>query len=703
MTPGERPGEPVKRASADSYPILLLLPVCLLAVLQIIGYAFPSIHTWSFSGWSALGLVPLLTTILLLVLMAVPSIAAAVTSALTSLAEAATNSGRSVKVISIIVISILLFSLFVAFRSRAPIFGDGFGIVWNSTLPLFSHLDSTHELFKPLTVMLYRIGGTIFSKDLNWDDQLSCGLVSCVGGVVAFWGLWRLSRSLRSKSDEAIALMAAGLASGCTVLLFGHLELYVWPTALTLWLLSYAIDYLNGAASRARVVLWATLTLTSEFMLIPLILVIFFLLAGKKAPQENHRFFAFGLSAPAMSWLILACSVICGVLFTVIPHAGAFVPVWPVGDRTYTLFQPSHILDLFNLIILIAPLILFSLIPTVSLRKRSNLFEEQGEKLLAVGALSLFLVSVWLDPELGALRDWDLLSFFGFPASILAGLLLLNRFPGRKAASLVTSLSLGLIALTIVPQVGARQDVDKAAARMDAMLWEDPHYQTSYDGALRGVPWASLLQTNTNRFDLASKYFWRRISVDPKSDISWYNLGEMALNHQQYDSALTMLEKAYQLLPENDIYVVRYAEALQHLNQSDKVAPLLPRIAAIEGDNLKLLEYSGVVLATAGEYEKALRLFRMAYKVRPWDYGTLQNLAFDFMSLQQSDSAIYYLDRTVRLAPSADRPNLFRGLLREQLKSGRIDDARTTLAEYRRQFPDGAGIKEVQQYLDKQK
>lgn len=697
------PPEPSQtRRAGNYYPTLLIVPLCLV-VLLFIGYEYPSVYTWGFSAGSAFGFLPFAVTILFLASCAVPSIADALHSALVSVVDLGTNSGRFVKAISVFGVSILIGTLFVAFRSRAPVFGDGYAVVANSILPLFSHLDSTHELFKPLTVILYRIGATILTKQLNLDVQLAYGLISCLGGVVGFWGLWRLARSLRTKPEESIALLAVGLTSGCTVLLFGHLELYVWPIAMMLWMFSYSIDFVNGRARARKAILWATLAFATQFMFFPIILVVLFLVVKTQSPTEPHRLFALRLSAGAMSWLIVAWSVICGVVFTMNPDAGSFVPVWPVGEHTYSLFLPSHLLDLFNLIILVAPLLPLALILGLWGRSHRRLFEQRDEKLLAIFALTLFLVTLWLDPELGALRDWDLLSFFGFPASILAGVLLLNRFPGQRATSVITALSIGLIALAIVPQVAGRQDADKAAARMDAMLWEDPHYQTTYDGALRGVPWAALLQTNTSRYDLAAKYFWRRISVDSKADICWYNLGEMALNHQQYDSALSKLEKAYQLSPQNDIYVVRYAEALQHLNQNDKVTPLLPRISAIESDNLKLLELAGVVLANAGKLEEALRLFRKAHAVRAWDYGPMQNLAFDFISLQQSDSAIYYLERTIRLAPSADRPNLFRGLLREQLKSGRMDDARRTLAEYRTQFPEGVGIKEVQQLLDQQK
>ncbi len=701
MSAAEKSGDSTHRTTGEVYPILLLLPFFLVAALQLLGCAFPSVHTWGFDSWSAFGYAPLFATLLVLLLCAVPAIAKGIQTGLVSLVSIVANSGRTVKAISVTTLSLALGSLFVVFRSQAPIFGDGFGVISNSTFPLSSPLFSIHESLRPVTVMLYRLGCTVMTKQLNLPAQLSFGLVSCVGGVVAFWGLWRLARSLRNKPEEAIALLAAGLASGCTILLFGHLELYVWPTAMMLWLFSYSIDRANGRGSAAPVIVFAILTLSMELMLFPVVLVS--VLFRESSAEPRRSLLPFGFSGPTLAWLILACSAICGVLFTVIPGGGAFVPVWPVGEHDYSLFLPSHLLDLANLVVLVALLLLLALIFGFLGRAKQSKFRSGPEQLLAIFTLTLFLVTLWIDPELGAMRDWDLLSFFGFPASIWAGLLLLKRFPGRQAASLLTALSLGLMALTVVPQVIARQNLDKAAARMDKMLWEDPHYQTAYDGALRGVPWAALLQTNTGRYDLAAKYLWRRIGVDSNADICWYNLGEMALNHQQYDSAYVLIGKAYQIAPQSDLYAVRYTEVLQHLNQSDKVEQLLPRIAAITSDNFKLLEYSGLVLVKAGRVDQALRQFRHAYDLRPWDYGALQNMAFDFISLQQSDSAIYYLGRTIRLAPSAGRPNLFRGLLREELKAGRTDEARATLAEYRRQFPEGSGIKEVQQYLDEQK
>lgn len=325
------------------------------------------------------------------------------------------------------------------------------------------------------------------------------------------------------------------------------------------------------------------------------------------------------------------------------------------------------------------------------------------EKLLGLFAVSLFLVMIWIDPCLGAVRDWDLLSFFGFPASILAVRLLLSRFPGRTSQSLLMTLSWCTVLLIVAPQVVDRANGERALARLDPMLWDDPHYQAGYDNAHAALPWASTLQNYTGHAELADRYLWRKIGLDPGSSMCWFNLGEIELRRGHSDSAAVMLEKAYKLSPGNENFIVRYAQALHDLKQRDKLLPLLPRLVSTQSNDQKFLVNAGVVLANEGMTAEALAKFRTAHALRPWDYDITMYLGQTFSNIRQSDSALFYFRRALIDAPVSARAGVYKEIIREQYRRRRLDEARSTFDEFRRRFPNDPEIGQIQNILNGQK
>ncbi len=698
-----RQGPAVGSAGENSgYSGLLLVPFLVVIALNSIGLLFPSVHTWGFNVWGAFSPAYFLSIVVLGILCSIPPVARGISNTLNFGVKWIAELSPLGRGVAVSAISAVVGALFILFRSNAPIFGDGYTAVSNSLSPTFALPGAFHETIKFVPVMLYRLGATLLTKQMHLDSTLAFGIVSSIGGVFGFWGLWRLARSAGAETGPSIALMSAGLAGGCTVLFFGHIELYTWGIAVLLWLLAAAIDFVNGRTSAWAVWIWLAIAAAMQALFLPTLLVIalILLLLRRGSPDVSPRL-SFGLSMARISLAIVVCSIVAGLFFSIVSTGFSFVPVWAKPNNLYWVFSLAHIADLLNLVFLTAPLVLVTLVfVSFDLKGGGKEPLSLGEKLLGTCVLSLFLVTFWLDPGLGALRDWDLLSFFGFPACVFGGALLLKRFPGKTPQALVTALSLCTVLVVPLPHVAERTDGEKALLRLDPMVWEDAHYQPSYDSAHVALPWAALIQTFTKHSGLADKYLWRNLSVDPESDICWFNLGEIELRRGHLDSAVVALEKAYRITPGSDNYLALYAEALEEKGEHERLRPLLPQLATLQTENPKALGFAGRVLALEGRSSDALPILRKAYLQRPWEYVLCRNMGLIHYNLNQYDSAALYFQKALPMAPKTEQSIAFQSLVLAQIMQRKIYEARTTLDDFQSQFPSDTTIPVLRKSLD---
>ena len=208
---------------------------------------------------------------------------------------------------------------------------------------------------------------------------------------------------------------------------------------------------------------------------------------------------------------------------------------------------------------------------------------------------------MWLDPELGAPRDWDLLSYFGIPGSLLAALLI-TRSGGNSKVLAIQSMVCCVLILS--PQIYEKTHLPVALSRLDGLLWSDPHYATSYRGGKVAIQWGALLH-EANRDDLALKYFRRCMQGGAFKDVAWYNLGAIYLQAGKGDSAEASMRNAYSLRPSNNEYRMGLITALQLLNRWEE-AEALQSGAAQPGNTLYYHRWQGVSLANQGRLLEAL-------------------------------------------------------------------------------------------------
>lgn len=499
--------------------------IVILGLAQFLSAFTPSVWTWGIDYWSELALWVrsfFLVIVAACVLPGVPERVAAVMEK----AKWPNWSGWAAAAIAL--------ALFVALRSRGYSYGDGYSFRSYIGSGEFPSIDGQLALMAGDLVthwLIYRAAIMPFGGSV----ELAYSLVSACAGVAALAAIWSIGRSVFPKDRGARwMIVAAGSTSGMAVLWFGHVEAYslvgaaligslaclvrgqTWP-AWGLWLLGCAFHLL--ALAFLPVLIWVTWGRKIVASLSPLKGVVLFLIG----------FAAWGVAGTVISSF----------------RPGIFVPLVSTADSSYTAFSAAHLADAANLLLLAAPLGLIGILrwalTSPSARAAGQI--DEAVSTLAVAAASLWYFSFWVDPLIGAFRDWDLIGAYGIPLSLLGGMLLLRgNSPGTSRPQWVV---VGVMALLHTAGfVFTVQSEAKAMERVDRLVHEDLHYSRAFHRGERLTSWSYVLTHLLDRKDLAVDHLRKRSEWEPSDGQSWSNLGSVYWYLKKYDSSAICYERS---------------------------------------------------------------------------------------------------------------------------------------------------------------
>jgi Flp pilus assembly protein TadD len=312
------------------------------------------------------------------------------------------------------------------------------------------------------------------------------------------------------------------------------------------------------------------------------------------------------------------------------------------------------------------------------------------QQLLGLLALLASLASFWVDPQLGAPRDWDLLAIPAIPLLLWAA----YRFTLRPSPSLSYAyLILPTIVITlvgIVPNLYEKTHADIALSRLDGQLWLAPQYQMDYAKANRCLSWGTTLIERLKRDDLAAKYFHRRLEAEPESPSAWFNLGQIHQTRGSVDSALLCFDKAVQFNPEDPHYLLKLTGALHKKGRFAEALPVITKCARVDATNPTVQTNFGITLYRLGREAEALDHFREAFALSRGGAEEAANLGSAYFGLRQDDSAMIYLARAIEAG--SREPRVHESLILAQLATGRIEAAQATLARFRSFNPQSGDL-----------
>jgi tetratricopeptide (TPR) repeat protein len=487
--------------------------------------------------------------------------------------------------------------------------------------------------FMPLDLIahwaIYR--GLVLPLGGNIDSAYA--LTSAIGGVIALAACARIGRTLFPASRPARwFLIGSAFASGMAGMWFGHVEAYTLVGACLLWALSFLIQSTTRRAALAGAWGCGLLAIAFHFLAVALLpaLVVGSLPRGMLTRLR-------GLPKTSQGTLVAALFVATAVGAKVLAmlRPGTLVPFLPNSETTYTAFCIPHLLDMANLLLFCAPIGVVGVLVWGLGSPGGNETADASERramtmLLGIGALFLWLFAFWIDPLIGAFRDWDLLGAFGVPFSLWGGVIVADRLlRGGKTPNWLAIAAVAL-AHTGLAVLGAHNEA-QAMVRVDRLVRQDVHYSRDYHRGYRLASWSQLLTEVGHRGDLARDHLWNRIEWEPGDPNGWRNLGSLYWNLSKLDSAAYCFEQGLKLLPDDSL----------------------------------LSSQLGFVAVKLGRWEEARRTLAGLASTHPVSPEDMNLWAFAELQLQHNAHADSLLEESIRQKPVQQEAYYYRGFMFE--------------------------------------
>jgi tetratricopeptide (TPR) repeat protein len=462
------------------------------------------------------------------------------------------------------------------------------------------------------------------------------------------------------------------------ILFTGYIETY---SLLTAWLAIFifcGIKYLNDQFSLQGLLLVFGLGIFWHIWFIAFIPALLYLVS------RRH------LKLPDLFLTVITVLYIIGIYVggRMIVRSGIppVMPLIPTADSNYSLFSTAHLLDFVNQIIMVGPLLpLMGLILLIGIvfNKPSN----TARFMIWLG-LPAVAIAFMIDPALGAIRDWDLLSLFAFPV-ILGAVYLLGRM--NHSGKGLYCLLLPIIILNLYHISGFvinNNDTRSSAYRMLEILSEDPHYQKDYYAGLRNIPLSSILLHQYNDNHAALEFARRRVESPEAEYSDFLYVGNICHETGLMDDALTYFEKVPPGMIDDPYILYAYGNSLGYNNRYDEADSLL-RMALEDTsffdlyasmaytqlyngkldsskkyielglksskDSLAVLDRYTNILSSNEHYGQAIEYQKRLINIFPDSAVLVSQLAMFYIDAGLTDSAMYYFDQMLNFSPDSGR------------------------------------------------
>ncbi len=360
-----------------------------LAVIGVLAYALTLSNSWGIWGVDYLVSMPLwLRTVLVAILaaLAIPWLGLRFASITEKALKHAARVPRGM-----LLLAVLIFYAAVGylFRSYNHALGDGHNLLANI---------ARTDVIRPTEPLEYYLHLLIFRA---FFTKLGAALAYLVLSLVAGIGFIVIIKIFIKDNIAFIAALAVAAAFGTAQFFFGYVEHYTFALVfIVLFLLSGLRDLERKKPSWLTyfALLLAVLSHLYALMFFPAVAFLIWKTVGRKA-----AFFLLSLLGA-----ILVGSLFFGRALVQTPITDIILPLTPTTINPYSIFCSEHLGDMLSLAILSFPLIFaLPIFPFGGTR--------QQRYMLCLAILPALAFAFTMDPSLGAVRDWDLLSAAAAP------------------------------------------------------------------------------------------------------------------------------------------------------------------------------------------------------------------------------------------------------------------------------------------------
>ena len=586
--------------------------------------------------------------ILLSVFLFIPGFRRQIRSYVGALPFAMWGQGRHVWITRTLVL-ILALAAFLALHSARHFLGDGYLLLRKLDADTFQD-----QYRAPLTFAfiraLHHAGGAYWETAEN-----TYRVYSYASGVLYVLLSLPVASFLGINKREKSIVLAALLTAGYMQLFFGYVENYaLYMPGVLLYL------FLGLCTLENRMPLYAPALVLGMLLAFHQAFAVFgpslFFLAYTAYRRRRGN---VPVLKNALSTVTVLCLVpVCGALFVWLIGVDLYGYLGGIGGRDllpwftkpgpemqYRVFSIEHILDFVNQQLLAAPAACISLV----LVRKQDLCRQP---FLAVCTVVPLFFSFVANPDLGAFRDWDIMSLPAVPLTLWAVVILVKRVRDCEKLFRGAFLICGAAALHTLLWIGVNARPDAAEARFTHLL-------DRLSGRASAIGWMTVARFHwdweqvdpATAFD-ASKRF---LDADPTNINRWLTVGNIHRRMGQTPDAITHFQKAAELQPDHAAPFVNLGAAYADLGQFGKAIEYTRKALTLQPDLAKAHANLGQMYMRVGKLAKAISALEKAAQLRPQDATTHEHLAEMYHDLGDNQKAIHHLERANSLQPRHTR------------------------------------------------
>lgn len=567
---------------------------------------------------------------------------------------------------------------FYLLRTRVLTLGDGPSRVQQ----LAQH--STGLYHEPLTSYLVRILYEQIHGSGEADAFQVYRILSWTCGVIyVFFALLAADEIGRNRQERTILRLFL-LTIGTIELFCGYAENYAPLTAFILLYLYTSWRYLDVQGSLTTPALVWSIAFAFHFSAAVLFPSLAFLYYTEWQRDLSKRSFYLKLVLPPA--LVLSILLFVGFdlrdFFQKLGTESHTVPLWTPDPllRPHALLSSVHLLDVVNQHLLVAPMGLL-LIGAVLLTMRTHIVLNPPLILLSSGVFFYVLLTAIFNTEIGAFRDWDVLSPVAVPTVLLAAYLLTRCV--KSTAQIRLAWMVSVVSLFhLVPWLYVNADTDRSIARFAASLSDASRLSArvrawGYEelcvihermgrkrealeaarAALDAQPRRSWLLTKVFRLMEAVEgpekielFLKDAIARDPGFDFSRFRLGYLYYQKGDLDGAIKEFRQTVRINPNFVEAHNNLGAALERKGDLDGAIREYHQAIRIDPEFLDAYYNLGSALEQKRDLDGAVGAYRQVVRINPRFVNAYYNLGIILANRGDSVGAIQEFRNYIRLS-----------------------------------------------------
>jgi len=438
-------------------------------------------------------------------------------------------------------------------------------------------------LYNHLMMMLVNQAGML--------PQNAFKLIAVVGGVIWSYSFFRYSRRFKDHKTRLFVIVA-GIFTGSFPIFAGLAEYY----ALTQAVMALSLVITTEELEKDKFP-WTGLGLTA-------LAFAFHYKAVMLLPA-----FAFALQpkiGKRNAWLLFGGIALAGFIGAeFLARRNLLWPLGPIPEDGYTVFSLRHFIDMGNLLIWAAPVLVLVILTTAS----KGLFKPTGDatdNFLFSASMAAMAFVFLFSPDLGVARDADLLSVMAIPATTwLIRRLDLRRILISKPL-LTAAVFVGLI--TVGAQVAAQHDETRSINRHVRALRQNPE-RSAYGWEVLGVHyrWKEDFNGEENAFIEAIKH-------SPNGRY-YMRIAQIEVEKKNYPEAEKWAKQGAAILSDDFKAHGLYGYILFFQNKMAEAAPELSKAIALRSNDPNHYSMMATIYLSKGEPEEAKNILVLGLKM----------------------------------------------------------------------------------------